>query len=115
MVALVGWVVGCMPATAPHAPTPPDAGQSPNPTNGIVTIHGAVASENASAHQPGPILADLCEVIYAFDCDWLLLSGRVLTVASDSHTNEASRGFDDRIWISPGFDAKRIQEISLRE
>ena len=24
----------------------------------------------------GPILADLCEVIYAFDCDWLLLSGR---------------------------------------
>lgn len=24
----------------------------------------------------GPILADLCEVIYSFDCDWLLLSGR---------------------------------------
>jgi hypothetical protein len=24
----------------------------------------------------GPIIADLCEVIYAFDCDWLLLSGR---------------------------------------
>jgi hypothetical protein len=24
----------------------------------------------------GPILADLCEVIHAFDCDWLLLSGR---------------------------------------
>jgi len=24
----------------------------------------------------GPILADLCEVIHSFDCDWLLLSGR---------------------------------------
>ena len=24
----------------------------------------------------GPVLADLCEVVYAFDCDWLLLSGR---------------------------------------
>jgi hypothetical protein len=29
IVALVAWVVGCMPATASHAPTPPDAGQSP--------------------------------------------------------------------------------------
>lgn len=24
----------------------------------------------------GPILADLCEVVHAFDCDWLLVSGR---------------------------------------
>lgn len=24
----------------------------------------------------GPVIADLCEVVYAFDCDWLLLSGR---------------------------------------
>jgi hypothetical protein len=24
----------------------------------------------------GPVIADLCEVIHAFDCDWLLLSGR---------------------------------------
>lgn len=24
----------------------------------------------------GPTIADLCEVIYTFDCDWLLLSGR---------------------------------------
>lgn len=24
----------------------------------------------------GPVIADLCEVTYAFDCDWLLLSGR---------------------------------------
>jgi len=24
----------------------------------------------------GPIIADLCEAIYTFDCDWLLLSGR---------------------------------------
>ena len=24
----------------------------------------------------GPIIADLCEVVFAFDCDWLLLSGR---------------------------------------
>lgn len=24
----------------------------------------------------GPVIADLCEVVHAFDCDWLLLSGR---------------------------------------
>ena len=24
----------------------------------------------------GPILADMCEAVYSFDCDWLLLSGR---------------------------------------
>jgi hypothetical protein len=24
----------------------------------------------------GPILADLCEVVHSFDCDWLILSGR---------------------------------------
>jgi hypothetical protein len=24
----------------------------------------------------GPVIADLCEVVYSFDCDWLLLSGR---------------------------------------
>ncbi|MGE0747064.1 MAG: virulence factor SrfB [Rhodospirillales bacterium] len=42
-----------------------------------VEIAATAARVDAVVHAAlGPILADLCEVVHSFDCDWLLLSGR---------------------------------------
>ncbi len=40
-------------------------------------IAAAAGGVDAIVHAAlGQVIADLCEVVYAFDCDWLLLSGR---------------------------------------